>query len=245
MDNNRVYGKVVDIDYENVKSFYDRRVQNANSDNLYSTVLSSGHSIELMAEQLKIDKEILFPKLKIDDKSRVLDIGCGIGRWAEEVIPLCDYYYGIDFSKSMIDIAIERSLCFEKDNYKFENCSFQNLNVDGKIFNRAIISGVLVHICDNDITESLKNMIRFLDEKSIIFVWEPCGVEQRLTLKDFPSVDLKDKHNAIYRTKTEYDNLFKILLDNGYVVTFCEYYSALGGTVTYTDTDKIYYILEK
>ena len=125
--------------------------------------------------------------------------------------------------------------------------SFQELTRSGQEsgFNRIIISGVLVYICDNDVHAGLKGLAKLLEEKCVIFVWEPCGKEQRLTLKDFPSGALKTDYNAIYRTKNEYDDFFKVFTDNGFTVTYKEYYSALGGTVTYADTDKIYYILER
>jgi len=39
-----------------------------------------------------------------------LDIGCGIGRWAENIIDHCGEYIGTDFSDEMIKQAGEREL---------------------------------------------------------------------------------------------------------------------------------------
>ena len=264
---NRIYGEIVDIDSESVQNFYDCRAQNVSGNTPYSAVLLSDHAPELIEEQMKIEEELLFPRLKISTQSRVLDIGCGIGRWAERIIPVCDYYYGIDFSQNMIDIAKKRISRLKKNNYAFENMSFQKLTEDRSFesdtvvtsvngedfgvrltkfkFNHVIISGILMYICDHDIRASFSNLRRFLDETCVIFVWEPCGIGQRLTLKDFPSEALNGSYNVIYRTRSEYDDFFKIFMEYGFNITFSEYYSALGGTVTYTDTDKIYYILER
>jgi len=247
MSNNRIYGEMIDIDTNNVQDFYDKRAEKVNESNPYSAVLLSDHSPELIEEQIKIEKETIFPLLNINNESRVLDIGCGIGRWAEEIIPICDYYYGIDFSQNMVNTAKQRFSHSNKINYKFERMSFQELTSTKQTekFNRVIISGILVYICDNDIKECIKNLPVLLDDKCVVFIWEPCGVGQRLTLKNFYSDSLNDEYNVIYRTRDEYDKFFNPLADVGFKVTFNEYYSSLGGTVTYTDTDKIYYVWER
>lgn len=247
MGKNRIYGEKIDIDAQRVREFYEKRAKKAAGDNPYSAVLLSDHSPELVEEQMRIDKEILLPKIKLDAQSRVLDIGCGIGRWAQEAIPVCERYYGVDFSKNMIDTAVGRTAHLGGRDVRFGNMSFQELvktNPDKK-YNRVIISGILVYICDDDVSTCLDGLSKFLDEKSVVFIWEPCGVGQRLTLKDLPSEALNDEYSVIYRTKSEYDVFFKAFTENGFSVTFCEYYSALGGTVTFTDSDKIYYILER
>jgi 2-polyprenyl-3-methyl-5-hydroxy-6-metoxy-1,4-benzoquinol methylase len=250
MKNQRIYSDVVDINSDSVQAFYDGRAEAATkSSNPYSSVLLSDHSPELIDEQMAIENKALFPKLNINAQSKVLDIGCGIGRWAEKVIPVCDTYYGIDFSQKMIDSANERAPGFggTKPNYKFEQMSFQDLvaKTPETKYNCVIISGILVYISDNDVRESIKKLTAFLDDKCTIFVWEPCGVGRRLTLKDFYSEALKDEYSVIYRTKEEYNEFFEPFTSNGFNVSFCEYYSALGGTVSYSDTDKIYYILER
>jgi len=245
---NRIYAEKVDINPDNVKDFYNSQAESiGNMKNPFSAVLLSNHSPELIEEQMKIEKEILFPKLKINNESRVLDIGCGIGRWAQQIIPQCKSYWGIDFSQKMIDAAKERTSNFDNANYKFERMSFQDFaakTLDTK-FNKVIISAVLMYICDNDIKESIKRLAKLLDEECVIFIQESCGIGQRLTLKDFPSQALNAKYNVIYRTKEEYDDFFEVFTDAGFSVSFSQYYSKLGGKVSYSDTDKIYYIIEK
>jgi SAM-dependent methyltransferase len=243
----RIYGEAVDINPASVQGFYEKRAANINAGNPYSAVLLSDHSPELVREQISIEDEKILPRLKIGRETKVLDIGCGIGRWAEKAIPLCEYYYGIDFSRNMTDAAKGRAARFDKSNYAFERLSFQEFTSKppGDKYNLVIISGILVYICDGDIKAGLAKLPAFLEDKCRIFIWEPCGIGQRLTMKDFPSEALKDNYNAIYRTKDEYDAFLQPLTGAGFSATFCEYYSSLGGTVTYGDTDKIYYILER
>ena len=248
-NNTRIYNDVVDINIDNMKKFYDKRAGNIeNLTNIYTSVLGNDKNLELINEQLRIEKEIILPKLQIDKESKVIDIGCGIGRWAEEIIDDCGFYYGIDFSENMIDVAKQRMLNLGKSNYEFESMTFQELSLkagnSGK-FNRVIISGILAVINDSDLIDCLHGLSGLLEQSSIIFVWEPCGLEQRLTLRDFHSEALEDKHNVIYRTVKEYDKLFSCFIDNGFQEVFKEYYSSLGGTKTYIDSDKIYYIFKR
>jgi len=249
MSGKRIYDEVVEINSEKVQKFYDGRAEKASVSNPYASVLLSDHSPELIEEQVKIERDAIFQRLKLNSESNVLDIGCGIGRWAEKIIPVCKSYYGIDFSEKMVATAQERMALLGKDNYDIENMSFQQFASSdahkNSPFNRVIISGVLVYVSDDDISSGIKNLLKFLDKECVFYVWEPCGTDRRLTLKDFYSDALQSDYSVIYRTKAEYNKLFSPLTDNGFQVSFCEYYSNLGGTVSYSDSDKLYYLLER
>ena len=52
----------------------------------------------------------------------MLDIGCGIGRWAEQAAPLCREYVGTDFSSEMVKTAARR---LDNPKCRFLNLSFQ------------------------------------------------------------------------------------------------------------------------
>ncbi len=53
----------------------------------------------------KYEKEIIIPKLNITRNSNILDIGCGVGRLADDIVPICNYYLGTDFAEDLISIA--------------------------------------------------------------------------------------------------------------------------------------------
>ena len=240
--NNRIYVDSVDINPDDVRSFYDKRAENSVGNNSYSSVLLNDGSPELVEEQMRIEEQFLLPRLRFDNTCKVLDVGCGIGRWAEKAVPACGYYYGIDFSENMIKTAKTRVPSGE-----FECISFQELvksNPKTK-FNRVIISQILMYISDDKIRSNLEGLLDFLDVRCIIYIWESCGIGRRLTLNKFHSESLNSEYSVIYRTKSEYDELLRVFTDSGFSVGFNKYHSELGGTTPYNDSDKIYYILER
>lgn len=112
--------------------------------NPYVAVLLGDQNPHHALDWNKFEKEHILKKMKIDSNSCVLDIGCGIGRWAESIIPISKYYLGTDFSAEMINVAKQRCKyngCY----YDFINTSFQKLNqITQKKFNRVIICGVCI-----------------------------------------------------------------------------------------------------
>ena len=104
MDNNRVVGKNISIDVNHVREFYNKRAA-FTSENGWGTVLLSAEDPTIALRGHNYDHDVLFPKLNIDEKARVLEIGCGIGRWASIILPHCGCYCGSDFSEEMLKVA--------------------------------------------------------------------------------------------------------------------------------------------
>jgi len=247
MEKNRIYGEAVDIDHNKVEQFYDSRAQNINNmKNPYSSVMLSDHDPQRVEKRMKIEYETILPKFRVDESSSVLDIGCGIGRFGEKLLPICQNYTGVDFSQKMIDVAKER-LSFGGEKVKLHRASFQELvaEFEAAKHTHMLISGVLMYISDSDAHSCLKGLLRFAAEKCIVYISESCGIRERLTLKNFPSEALKTEYNVIFRTKNEYNELLSIFTENGFNTVYSEFYSNLGGDVTFGETDRLYIILER
>ena len=205
----RLYGENKDIDPDNVKNFFSDR---ANRD------LESDLSIVLFqdkenSEQRHIEEKQLFHEHIDVDGKKVLEVGCGIGRWAEALHDKCESFLGIDYTEDLIKIA--------KKSYDFDNCKFQvmsatDIKVDTLLieppFDVIIFSGVLMYINDDDIKLVFNELNRICVDEKKIFIMEPVSrIGSRLTLKDFYSEGLEADYNAIYRTEEEYMELFENL----------------------------------
>lgn len=197
----RLYGEKENIDKENVKEFFDKRA-NKEVDSLM-TITSFQEKENLDKRQLE-ESEILLNNIDFTNK-KVLEIGCGLGRWAEFFHDKCDTYLGIDYAENLIELANE--------NYKYDNCHFQvmsalDINIDNLIikppFDVIFIAGVLIYLNDEDIPKLIDEINNITGEDKIIYIRETISVmDTRLTLKDFYSEDLEVDYNAIYRTQKE------------------------------------------
>lgn len=157
--------------------------------------------------------------LKLGRTSRVLDLACGIGRWAEQIDSNIDYYYGIDFASNLIDIAKKRNTSDKKNFIIGPITNIQDIIPDKK-FNRVLIIGALMYLNDNDIVQMFTQIERLCENNCIICVREPIALDERLTLKNFFSEELASNYNAIYRTRLEIINLlFRPLLEHGFFIS--------------------------
>lgn len=247
MDSHRIYEDKADINGKNTQEFYNMRAKQINEMECpYTAVLLGDQNPEHAALWNIYEQENILPKLHITKESNVLDIGCGMGRWAEQVIPLCNYYCGVDFSAEMIKAAKER-LGSKRESFEFLNYSFQELVEQKKEafkgkFDRLIIAGVCMYINDAELPGCLEKLLTFFKEDSIFYLTETVGVEKRLTLKEFYSDALKCDYDAIYRTPKEYKEYFKLVENAGYKVLQQGFLPKLNNEVAFSETDRWYSI---
>lgn len=246
MKKKRLYGDKVDIKKDSVKNFWDKRAEKYTEDNPYKVVKCNDNNSEYMKILDEYEKNIIIPKLRIDKNSKVLDIGCGIGRLSENIIDISNYYLGTDISNELLNIAKKRINL--KGNYNFEVCDFINIDKnnrvnENKLFNKVILAGVAMYINDEELEEGFKGLIDLLDEKSTIYISCPISIEERLTLREFYSESLKSEYSAIYRTVDEYMNILKIFINNGFEIT--EQSVFLQEIKQYKETERYYFILNR
>lgn len=201
----RIKKQIENIDYEQTKAFFKNRAGRFSENNPYSVTMYQDNNAELVKERNQKEVEKLMPFMQINESSKVLDIACGIGRWADALPENITEYCGIDFSGELIEIANQRN---HKENFFFIEGKSTDLekilkcNKKGK-YNAVLLIGILMYINDMDIMDLLTQIEHVSEEKTIIIIREPVGIDERLTLKNFFSEELKDSYNAIYRSREE------------------------------------------
>ncbi|MBQ2314431.1 MAG: class I SAM-dependent methyltransferase [Treponema sp.] len=240
----RIYGKSADINTSSVQDLFNARAKSMGRENPYTSVLLGDQNYEYAKEWNSFEKEHILPQLKLDENCSFLDIGCGLGRWAESVIPLCGYYCGVDFSSEMIKTAKNR-IHFENKKYDFIQCSFQNVagKLAGKKFNRVIVSYICMYINDEDLKNCFESLNSLLAPHCILYLIETVGVKERLTLKDFYSSAMKTDYSTIYRTPQEYEAYYKQFLYTGGIQS--GFMPHLNKEKEYSETDRWYTIIER
>lgn len=249
-DRHRIYGERINIKTENTRSFYDARAKAiGNMANPYVAVLLGDQNPSHAEEWNRFEKQFILPELQITDSNRVLDIGCGIGRWAESVIPLSGYYCGTDFSSEMVEAARKR-IRIEGKAADFYNLSFQETVRQSTEFykgrfDRLIVGGVCMYINDEELPECYEGLLPLLNDSCVIYFTETVAVERRLTLDECPSEALRTNYDVIYRTPEEYIQHYKTFTDAGFKVRQQKYLPHLNNEKQFYETDRWYTLLER
>lgn len=242
----RIYGKNTDIDTSAVQEWFNCRAKSMGKNNPYTTVLFGDQNPDYARKWDDFEKKHIMPKLKLDGNCSILDIGCGIGRYAETVIPCCGYYCGVDFSSEMIATAKDR-IQFKEKNYDFVNCSFQEVpkKVTRRKFNRVIVSYICMYINDIELEKCFEGLGTILEPHCVLYLIETVGIKERLTLKDFYSAALKTDYSVIYRTPEEYVECYKQYLNVDERKILSGFMPHLNKEKEYSETDRWYTIIER
>ncbi|WP_409200795.1 class I SAM-dependent methyltransferase [Methanobrevibacter sp. DSM 116169] len=204
----RLYGNKEKINSKKIKNFFDERANEKVDSILSITMYQDKENVEKRHLE---ESKIILEKLDLKNK-KILEIGCGIGRWAEVLHDKCETYMGIDYSENLIKIA--------KENYNYENCFFQEMSatdieIDKLLvkppFDIILVVGVLIYLNDDDIKMMVNEINKIVTENKTIYIRETISnLDYRLTLKDFYSDNLEKDYNAIYRTENELLNFLAL-----------------------------------
>jgi SAM-dependent methyltransferase len=205
-NNSRIYGDVVDIDSSSIQSFWNVK---AEKDATLKAVLLGSDFAENSGVLRNEQEKRILRSFTGGKPLTILDIGCGIGRWAHNLRPQIQAYHGIDFSERFIQAA-------KRTFRDMPQCAFFQMSateIDTSVllprYDLVIVTGVAMYIND----EAIGRLLRFINQltgaSSCIYMQESVSIlATRLTLKDFDSAELKSKYSAIYRTREEYEAAF-------------------------------------
>lgn len=202
----RIYKDRIDINNNDTKKFWYNRGEKLI--NLTSVLLGADKDSQAQIDRNNKEKEILISLINNKKNLKVLDIGCGIGRWADNLINYIDSYIGIDYSKGFIEYAKEKYNINPK--IKFYEMSLLEISEEllSQKFDLIICTGVLMYVNDNNLLKIFENIKKMLGE--YLYIQESISImDKRLTLNNFESDALKANYSAIYRMSSEYEIYFK------------------------------------
>lgn len=193
------------INKQSVANFFEERAKKIPVLGPMQAVIYQDKNPELAIQRDKIEKTKLLPLLKLDGTQRVLDVGCGTGRWAKEILPVCRYYHGIDVCENLAQYA-KRSFSHSK-HARFSTASIDNYSLktlkEEQGFDRILCMGVTIYLNDDELQKAIKNLSESLITEGMILVRDPVGLGSRLTLKNIFSEEMNQHYSAIYRTEEE------------------------------------------
>jgi cyclopropane fatty-acyl-phospholipid synthase-like methyltransferase len=215
------------LDPAAVASFFSKRAEKAKTIGSLRAVIYQDKLPDLAERRDVAEKALLLPKLALHEYSRLLDIGCGTGRWAGILAPLIELYYGTDFAAGLIDIARAESGAAKNVRYSVlpsKSVSLESLG-ESLGFDRIIMLGLLIYLNEEDVFETFRRVAEVASPECRLMLREPVAIGKRLTIKEHFSSDLDQIYNAIYRTDSELLLMISetleqagfTLIDSGYV----------------------------
>lgn len=206
--NRRIKGRKITLAAAGVADFFAGRSRKRDPKNPYVSVIYQDANPELALQRDAEEKAVVLPKLGLRPESRVLDVGCGIGRWADVLGGRVRSYVGVDFSPEMIALAQARHDPAFAD---FRVMPAQDISPEalGRDFDAAIVAGVFIYMDDEDIVRCLSGLRAMLAPNSILYLREPLALEERMTLDGIWSEELQQHYYAIYRTRDELTDLLR------------------------------------
>lgn len=217
----RIVEEKVEIDYKKTKEFFEHRGKNKQKlEHNYNYVLFQDDHPELALERDQKEKQKILPYFFQADKTEkeipknALDIGCGVGRWGEELVKHKVHYVGIDYSEHLLSIAKE-TLAEAKNQVQLIHGEVQKLlevleqEQIKPPFDFILINGVLMYLNDKDLIQVLESVSTLIGENTILYIKETVSKEQRLTLNEFYSKELTQNYSVIYRYVGDYTTLIE------------------------------------
>lgn len=211
----RIKGEKQSLNTQSVAAFFSDRAKRFNHEHPLTAVLYQDKNPALAEERDAYEKSFALPLLKLTGRESLLDIGCGIGRWASLIHPHVKCYNGIDFSAGLIEIAKQQ---LQTPNVHFHVAGAEDLHFESVTqfapYNRMLIAGLMIYLNDDQIIKLLEGVLAVADKDCLIYLREPLALETRLTLNEFWSDELGSSYSAIYRTESELRVLIDSVLSN-------------------------------
>ncbi len=205
----RIFGKRANenvcLDREAVNTFFEIRAQKSATLGALSTVMYQDKNPELARLRDVAERLLLKDKIAPFHEARVLDLGCGNGRWAGELLDEGCIYHGVDSSAGLVEIARERYAHVPGANFSVCPIEKTTLTAIGEHqpFDRILCLSVFMYLNDHELVEAAGRLPALASERSRIVVREPVALQERLTILDHFSDDMEQTYNAIYRTDEE------------------------------------------
>jgi len=209
----RTLGQRVDLDYEATRAFFDARAEALDGPCPWTAAMYHDRAPVLTEARDRCEKEFVVPLLSLQRSSRVLDVGCGIGRWAVAIAPAVASYTGIDFSEGLLWQA--RAICAQipgAEKAVFELLDARDVGHLRGAFDCIVLAGILQYLNDDDARRCLEGVASVAAPDAVVYVREPMRTGTRLTLDRYWSEDLETDYSTIYRTISEYEDMLAMTL---------------------------------
>lgn len=230
------------IDENKVKFFWEMRGEQS-SKVPFESIGNLEEDPELLALKVKLEIEQVLPKLQLNDKLTILDLGAGVGQWTFRFAPYVKHVTAVEYSESLANIGIKKLYDSGVSNVKFVISPAEYFNTNEQ-FDVVFVSGLFVYLNDSQALKLMSNFSNWVKPGGMVFLRDGTSIlNGRYYIKDRYSPVLKTNYSAIYRTRDEYLNFF---ICNGFTLIEDKQMFDEGCPLNkYHETRLWYYIFQK
>ena len=204
-------GEATRIDPDSVAEFFDRRAERISELGPTRAVIYQDKHPDLAERRDAAERAALLPRLALDGSQRLLDVGCGTGRWVPSLADLTAAYHGLDLTRGLIEFAQEQYA--GRDDVRFSVSSVDDFSLaslgESTGFDRVLAAGVMIYLNDDQLSRALTCIAESAaGDAPLLLFREPVAQAERLTIAEHFSDDLDAVYNAIYRNRGELERAF-------------------------------------
>lgn len=201
----REFGSARQLDREAVKRFFDGRVPRIEAVSPINAVLYQDANPALAEERSRFEIGVALPLMAPQSGGDVVDLGCGVGRWALAVAPTCRSYLGLDFAEGFLEAGRKATAGLERpERFAFELVDLSEGELVGvPAADLVIAAGILIYLNDAAVERLVDGVVSLLKPGGKAYLREPMGISERLTLDRHFSAELSADYSAIYRSRAE------------------------------------------
>jgi len=195
------------VDKEKIKSFWDSRAD------MYSSVaFESIANLEQDPENLKLKIELETGKVQeyigsVEGKS-VLDLGAGVGQWSFRFVDgQASSVTAVEYSAPLAEIGRVEARRRGANNIEFVVSAAEKYKTNKK-FDIVFISGLFVYLNDEQAELLAANIRSFCAQDAIVLLRDGTALGDHYEIDNRMSDHLQTLYSAVYRTRSEYLDLF-------------------------------------
>lgn len=139
-------------------------------------------------------------KVCFDNTMRVLELGCGNGRWILSLAPLVKNYTGVDFGHAALVIAQEDINALSLKNVELREQSIVEFKGD-QPYDIIYFSGVTQYLQDEEIRTVLNNLRPYFNNKTVLIDRSTVNYKERENISS-------PQYISIFRTPKELTDIY-------------------------------------
>ncbi|GEM_PF-2600578 len=190
------------LDYDKVRFFWRERASRKGKIDPRSITFFC-EDPEALAFRDRREKALFDERVSLTGHEKVLEAGCGSGRWTAFLAGRCGALTAFDFAAELVEVNREEAETNGVSNVRFEMSDLLGLDLPERDFDLAVCFGVTLYVNDENLRDAYANLRGHLKDGGTLLVKEPLASGERIEQIDEVSEKLGTRYSCLYRPRAE------------------------------------------